>query len=48
MFNTKSWLELSGNRMVSSYIQGFLDISGNIILRNGGFSLPMYFLFRKT
>ena len=40
MFNNKSWLELPGNRINSTYFQGFLDVSGNIILRNGGFSLP--------
>jgi len=41
MFNTNSWLiyGLSSNKFKNTYIQGFLDISGNILLRNGGFSL---------
>jgi hypothetical protein len=42
MFNTNPWLYYASNsnRIKSTYIQGFLDICGNIILRNGGFSLP--------
>ena len=42
MFNRNPWLAFSStsNRIKSTYIQGFLDICGNIILRNGGFSLP--------
>jgi hypothetical protein len=42
MFNTNSWLSLksTSNCFNSTYIQGFLDICGNIVLRNGGFSLP--------
>ena len=42
MFNTNTWLAFSSasNRIKSTYIQGFLDICGNIVLRNGGFSLP--------
>jgi len=42
MFNTNPWLAFSStsNRIKSTYIQGFLDICGNIVLRNGGFSLP--------
>ena len=42
MFNTNPWLaySLTSNRIKSTYIQGFLDVCGNIILRNGGFSLP--------
>ena len=41
MFNTNAWLSsgLTSNKFYSSYIQGFLDICGNIVLRNGGFSL---------
>ena len=42
MFNTNSWLSLksTSNCFNSTYIQGILDICGNIVLRNGGFSLP--------
>jgi hypothetical protein len=43
MFNTNAWLSSSlstSNYLKSTYIQGFLDICGNIVLRNGGFSLP--------
>jgi predicted acyltransferase (DUF342 family) len=42
MFNTNSWLSAAprSNCFNSSYIQGILDICGNIVLRNGGFSLP--------
>jgi hypothetical protein len=42
MFNTKQWLQdaSASNKFRSSYIRNFLDICGNIILRNGGFSLP--------
>jgi hypothetical protein len=42
MFNTNPWRAYysTSNRFISTYIQGFLDICGNIILRNGGFSLP--------
>ena len=40
MFNTNPWLSVSSaNNMKSTYIQGFLDICGNIVLRNGGFRL---------
>jgi type II secretory pathway pseudopilin PulG len=40
MFNTKNWLsEPTSNFFTNSYIQGFLDICGNIVLRNGGFRL---------
>jgi hypothetical protein len=43
MFNTRPWLYYYSpltNKLVNTYIQGFLDICGNIVLRNGGFSLP--------
>jgi hypothetical protein len=42
MFNTNPWLYYSAtsNKLTNTYIQGILDICGNIILRNGGFSLP--------
>ena len=43
MFNTRPWLYYDSpftNKFVNTYIQGFLDICGNIVLRNGGFSLP--------
>ena len=43
MFNTRPWLYYDSqftNKFTNTYIQGILDISGNIILRNGGFSLP--------
>ena len=43
MFNTRPWLyydSLNTNKFVNTYIQGILDICGNIILRNGGFILP--------
>jgi len=43
MFNTRPWLYYDSpftNKLINTYIQGILDISGNIILRNGGFSLP--------
>jgi len=42
MFNTNPWLSSAStsNCFKSSYMQGFLDVSGTIILRNGGFSLP--------
>ena len=41
MFNKNAWLiyGLSSNKFKNTYIQGFLDICGNIVLRNGGFSL---------
>jgi hypothetical protein len=41
MFNTNAWLSYgsTSNCFTSTYIQGFLDICGNIVLRNGGFSL---------
>jgi hypothetical protein len=41
MFNTNAWRALisTSNCIKSTYIQGFLDICGNIVLRNGGFSL---------
>jgi hypothetical protein len=41
MFNTNAWLSagLTSNCFKNSYIQGCLDICGNIVLRNGGFSL---------
>jgi hypothetical protein len=41
MFNTNPWLSSASpsNYFSRSYIQGFLDICGNIVLRNGGFSL---------
>jgi len=41
MFNTNAWLSSgsTSNCFTSTYIQGFLDICGNIVLRNGGFSL---------
>jgi hypothetical protein len=40
MFNTNAWLsyEPTSNYLKSTYIQGFLDICGNIVLRNGGFN----------
>jgi hypothetical protein len=43
MFNTRPWLYYDSpftNKFTNTYIQGFLDICGNIVLRNGGFSLP--------
>jgi hypothetical protein len=43
MFNTRPWLYYDSpftNKLVNTYIQGILDICGNIVLRNGGFSLP--------
>jgi hypothetical protein len=42
MFNTNPWLYYSttSNKLTNTYIQGILDICGNIVLRNGGFSLP--------
>ena len=42
MFNTNPWLYYSttSNKLTNTYIQGILDTSGNITLRNGGFSLP--------
>ena len=43
MFNTKPWLYYDSkytNKFVNTYIQGILDICGNIVLRNGGFRLP--------
>jgi len=43
MFNTRPWLYYDSpftNKLINTYIQGILDISGNIVLRNGGFSLP--------
>jgi hypothetical protein len=41
MFNTNAWLSSAStsNWFKSSYMQGFLDICGNIVLRNGGISL---------
>jgi hypothetical protein len=43
-FGTKFWIyyDVSNitNKFKSTYIQGILDISGNVVLRNGGFSLP--------
>ena len=37
---TDSWLQdTSKNRLKNSYLQGFLDISGNIILRNGSMNI---------
>ena len=43
-FGTKFWIyyDVSNitNKFKSTYIQGILDICGNIVLRNGGFSLP--------
>jgi hypothetical protein len=41
MFNTNTWLSsgLKSNCLKRTYIQGFLDICGNIVLRNGGISL---------
>ena len=43
MFNTRPWLYYDSqftNKFLHTYIQGILDICGNIVLRNGGFSLP--------
>jgi hypothetical protein len=43
MFNTRPWLYYDSqytNKFTNTYIQGILDICGNIIVRNGGFSLP--------
>jgi carbonic anhydrase/acetyltransferase-like protein (isoleucine patch superfamily) len=42
MFNTRPWLYYNSysNKYLHTYIQGILDICGNIVLRNGGFSLP--------
>jgi len=42
MFNTNPWLYYSAtsNKLTNTYIQGILDICGNIVLRNGGLSLP--------
>ena len=43
MFNTRPWLYYDSpftNKLINTYIQGILDICGNIVLRNGGFSLP--------
>ena len=42
MFNTNPWLSSAStsNCFKSSYMQGILDVSGTIVLRNGGFSLP--------
>jgi len=42
MFNNSPWLDniSVANRVKNTYLQGFLDICGNIVLRNGGFSLP--------
>ena len=43
MFNTRPWLYYDSsytNKFVNTYIQGILDICGNVVLRNGGFSLP--------
>ena len=39
--NTSSWLQydLSTNKLSSTYLLGFLDISGNIVLRNGGINI---------
>lgn len=36
-----SWLQYptTSNRMISSYLQGFLNVSGNIILRNQGMNI---------
>jgi len=42
MFNTRPWLYYDSpftNKFANTYIQGILDICGNIVLRNGGFSL---------
>jgi hypothetical protein len=42
MFNTRPWLYYDSkytNKFVNTYIQGILDICGNIVLRNGGFRL---------
>ena len=42
MFNTRPWLYYDSdytNKYTNTYIQGILDICGNVILRNGGFSL---------
>ena len=43
-FGTKFWIyyDVSNitNKLKSTYIQGILDICGNVVLRNGGFSLP--------
>ena len=43
-FGTKFWIyyDVSNitNKFINTYIQGILDICGNIVLRNGGFSLP--------
>jgi hypothetical protein len=41
MFNTNPWLSSvsTSNCLKRTYIQGFLDICGNIVLRNGGFTL---------
>ena len=37
---TDSWLQdTSKNRLKNSYLQGFLDICGNIILRNGSINI---------
>jgi hypothetical protein len=42
MFNTNDWLAYgaTSNKFNNTYIQGILDICGNITLRSGGFSLP--------
>ena len=42
MFNTNPWLYYSttSNKLTNTYIEGILDTSGTIVLRNGGFSLP--------
>jgi hypothetical protein len=34
-----SWLDQSGNRIKQTYIQGFLDICGNMIIRNSNLSV---------
>ncbi len=39
--NTNSWLKYNQNinRLGNTYIQDFLDVSGNIVLRNGNFNI---------
>lgn len=39
--NTNSWLKYDQNinRLGNTYIQDFLDVSGNIVLRNGNFNI---------
>lgn len=34
-----SWPDQSGNKIKQTYIQGFLDICGNTIVRNGNVSI---------